>query len=287
MFGKLLKYDMKAIWRYWWIIAVSTFGMSLVGGISMRFIVSSLSGEPGTITILLTILCFFLFFISILALSLSFFGTEILLFIRFYKNLFTDEAYLTFTLPVTRKQILISKTVNALFWTVLHSILLVISFMLFFTLAVPSSEMANTLSGGVMTLLFYELKTIIDFLGIWSAVYAIEAILFFILYMLFIINLIHMCITIGSVIAKKHKVLASIGIYYACSCVVSIIMYVGMFIVMSAGAGLGALMVEESFGTINSVLSLVFLVVCAIFASLASITYSITQQLIDRKLNLA
>ena len=34
--------------------------------------------------------------------------TELLVFVRFYKNFFTDEGYLTFTLPVSRKDLLLS-----------------------------------------------------------------------------------------------------------------------------------------------------------------------------------
>ena len=32
MLGKLLRYDFKAVFRYWWIAAAATLGLSVVGG---------------------------------------------------------------------------------------------------------------------------------------------------------------------------------------------------------------------------------------------------------------
>ena len=43
---------------------------------------------------------------------------QILIFVRYYKNFFTDEGYLSFTLPATSTQHLCSKAITAIIWTV-------------------------------------------------------------------------------------------------------------------------------------------------------------------------
>ena len=70
-------------------------------------------------------LSFLLFFLIIMGVS---FGTFIVITVRFYKNLFSDEGYLTRTLPVTSGQHLLSKTIAGSIWASLDMILLLASF---------------------------------------------------------------------------------------------------------------------------------------------------------------
>lgn len=286
MFRKLLKYDMKAIWKYWWILAVTTLGVSVVGGAALKHLIAFAPEETQGAGVLITIVCSLLFFISVIGIAVAFYGTAILLLVRFYKNLFTDEAYLTFTLPVKRRQILLSKIVNAMFWTVVHGIVLIISAFVICVIAMPSSG-GGFFNTEIISGISNAVSGFIDLVGAWVIVYFIEALLLILLYTLFFINLMHMCITIGSIIAKKHKVLASIGVYYACNIAFSVIIYVGMFVVMVASTGIVTAIESAPVNIIHLLISLLALIVCAIVASFASITYSVTQQLIDRKLNLA
>ena len=117
MFKKLLKYDMKATWRVWWILIPSLFGLSTLFALSLRIITETAEQEnPHVFTILLSLLSMLFMSIAYIGFFGSIVMTEVLVFVRFYKNLFTDEGYLTFTLPVSRPTILLSKTVNAPNW---------------------------------------------------------------------------------------------------------------------------------------------------------------------------
>ena len=42
MFGKCLKYDLRAVWQVWWIAAVSAFGMGAVASLAVRGISKSI-----------------------------------------------------------------------------------------------------------------------------------------------------------------------------------------------------------------------------------------------------
>ncbi|MBO5415769.1 MAG: hypothetical protein J6A83_03990 [Clostridia bacterium] len=45
MLKKLLKYDSMSIWRIWWIQAVTALGLSLLGSISLRILLSGIESE--------------------------------------------------------------------------------------------------------------------------------------------------------------------------------------------------------------------------------------------------
>ena len=55
--------------------------------------------------------------------------TLVLMVYRFYKNLMTDEGYLMFTLPVSRSQLIWSKLLVALVWSVLSTVLAALAWM--------------------------------------------------------------------------------------------------------------------------------------------------------------
>ena len=138
MLGKLLRYDIKSILRYWWIIAISTLGAAVLGGGAMRFMIEfNKIEDPSVILSLTYISAFLLFALCIFAIVASFILTYILVFYRFYKNFFTDEGYLTFTLPVSRKKLFLSKTINALLFTTLQAIVFAVGIAIIFLFTSP------------------------------------------------------------------------------------------------------------------------------------------------------
>ena len=98
MFAKLLKYDLCSVGRIWWILAATLLGLSVGTGFCLRdFIIKSsdVHATTGdTLTASLEFIALMLFYVAIIAFAIV---TAILLFIRYYKNFFTDEGYLTFT----------------------------------------------------------------------------------------------------------------------------------------------------------------------------------------------
>lgn len=106
MLKKLLNYDLRFVFKYWWIAAVTTLALSVVGSGCINIFRSDRE-LPGVIyaTAVLAMV--------IIVFSFAIFSTlaVIMIFARFYKNFFTDEGYLTFTLPVKRSQLLNSKLI--------------------------------------------------------------------------------------------------------------------------------------------------------------------------------
>ncbi|MBE6597469.1 MAG: hypothetical protein E7641_07345 [Ruminococcaceae bacterium] len=285
MFLKLLKYDIRSVWRIWWIAAVSLPALSVVGALAMRIFTESIDDPDGAVIIpifalLLGIGCIF-------AIALSFVLTMVLVYLRFYKNLYSDEGYLTFTLPVSRREIFFAKTVNAFIWYAIHFVLLICCGLIFF-LIVPPSENGKLLNTVVFELLGNLVRSIFESNGLWMIPIFLVAIFILIVYALYSISFYHLCITIGAVIAKKMKLLAAVGVYYAVSSALSLFLQiVFIFAVPVYINGMELYVNTESVFDTGGITFFLLLIVAMFFSALALTMYGLTQKLIDRKLNLA
>ncbi len=284
MFKKLLKYDMKAVGRLWWISVIVVLTAAVAGALSLRFLITSIN-EGSEKYILLQIAAALLSILCVFAIALSFVLTMILVYVRFYTHFFTDEGYLTFTLPASRKALLLSKTINALIWYSLHFLLIFVALTILILIAPPENIAADIFGqlGELLSLAWNEI-------GGWTILFGIEMLLFLAITTLFGICAFQFCITFGSVIAKKAKVIASIGIYYAFNSILSFIGQIGAY--LFAGALLPGMMalLENANASVNremSVYFLGFMIVIALISAVTAVLYCTTQHMIDRKLNLA
>ena len=104
MLGKLLKYDIKALWKMMLPLILSALGVSVVGTIALRIMVemsrSSVRMENPFSGLFIASLGMIVFVAVMGLIAFGVISTVFILY-RYYKNLFTDEGYLTFTLPVT------------------------------------------------------------------------------------------------------------------------------------------------------------------------------------------
>lgn len=103
MFSKLLKYDFINTRRYGLPLLFSILGTGILGaGFSFLFNRSLSAGRiPSALDVFLTVSSAFLFMLCIFALFALCALMMVFMMVHFYKNLVTDEGYLTFTLPVS------------------------------------------------------------------------------------------------------------------------------------------------------------------------------------------
>lgn len=122
MLGKLLKYDLKDLLK-----SISVFYiLSFIGAVLTR-IFSSLSNTI-IIEIIRQVCMGFMF--SMLASSLI--NTLMRNWVRFKQTMYGDEAYLTHTLPVTKKEIYISKFLLAFINMLITFVVIIISLLIAF-----------------------------------------------------------------------------------------------------------------------------------------------------------
>ena len=285
MFKKLLKYDMKSIANVWWILAVSVLGASVLASFLLRFCMENDGNGAFAIFMVLAML---MLFVCLLGIIMSVVVTEILVYLRFYKNFYTDEGYLTFTLPVSRKMLLLSKTLNALIWTGAHLLLYVVCALIFMLIVPPAEAGGGFFNPVAFEWLGQTLSEAWNTIGAWLIVYMVEVLLLFTLALTFSINLIHYCITMGAVIAKKMKLLAAIGIYYLVNMILSFVMqFAALFGTLALEVGFSGMLANASQNLQSAAVAVVLLLVCAIVAAISCTLYFMTLGKLERKLNLA
>jgi len=283
MFKKLLKYDMLAVWRFWWILATGVLVLSTIGAFVLRFVITYIKNP--NFSFFTTIGIFFLVICGIAIVS-SIVATFIFVYLRFYKNFFTDEGYLTFTLPVSRRMLFLSKTVNALIWESAHVVVLLLSGLIFITIAPPAEN--GLINTAVFQAIGKNVAYLWNNLGGWMIVYAIELLALALLSGLFSISMIHFCITVGAIVAKKAKLLAAIGIYYGINMLFSFVTQILGTVSLMVLVG-GFLEYSMDWSPSESMFSfaLILLALCGMMGVLVSLLYGLTLDRIERKLNLA
>ena len=284
MLKKLLKYDLRATFKYWWIAALSSIGISVIGGLSLSLVSSDLAEESGLV-MMLGILGIVL---SIVGISAFLVSAEIFVYLRFYQNFFTDEGYLTFTLPVKRHQLLNSKIITA--FIVSASTLAVVAIDAFVVLFVHFGT-------GVFDLGFWS--DVVSFLnmlfgqsvkefGAYPFIYALEIILLLFIAALLSVLLIFGCITFAAMITKKNKVLAAIGVYYVTNAAISLVMQiVGTVGLMGAGSIIPLIPENIPENAVLGIGALCLLLIVVLAAAIAMALYTFVLWMLDRKLNLA
>lgn len=120
MLGKLLKYEWKGTLLLL-PLNLALIGMTLIGKVMLAADVFSIDNT--FVQVMMVILVGMYFLAMIVIASISF----IYLIVRFYKTVYTDEGYLLHTLPVTVHEIIWSKLLIAVFWTVINALVLCLS----------------------------------------------------------------------------------------------------------------------------------------------------------------
>ena len=273
MFTKLLKHEWRSTRGMLGSLILVCLAASLLGGGTMRYlIIASTQDAQHNAILTLSILTMVAAIIAVAVTGVA----ALLLFIgRFYKSRFTDEGYLTFTLPVNTHQNLLSSMVNTAIGMV------IIFFVICAALAVWMLIGFSAIPG------FYEkLWEVLP--EVWAEICReigkAEASDIFGGIALFLVNVLTggacelvtlmLSVTIGSIIAKKHKILAAVGVYYGINVLIS----------MTCSATLAVQAFSSSEGA--QMVFRVFTSSAVMTAGVAIAGYFLMYWLVDRKLNL-
>lgn len=269
MFTKLLKHEWRATRGMLGTLSLICLGASLLGGGTMRYLmIASTQDAQHNAIIVLNVLAMVAAMIAVAVVGVA----ALLLYIgRFYKSRFTDEGYLTFTLPVNTHQNLLSSMANSAIGMVIMFFVicaaLVIWLMIGFT-GIP--DFYRTVWEKLPEL--WEI-----FLRVWGQMpwkYVGLFLLNVLTGSVCELVVLMLSVTIGSIIAKKHKILAAVGVYYGIHVAISMVSSFTMAMGAFSGAD-GKLWMTRFFG--GTALLMVLISVAG---------YFLMYWLVDRKLNL-
>ena len=157
------------------------------------------------------IACMLLFMTAFAAVAICCAASVFVVIWRFYKSRFSDEGYLTFTLPVNHHQLLLSSILNSVIGIVLVFLAAAAAVVLSCILLLMAFPMdfwpeAAAAVGRAFGTLMESME------GNWAIFWEIAGTM--LLSGLHQIVVLMLAVTIGAMIAKKYKLLAAVGAYY-------------------------------------------------------------------------
>lgn len=216
MLGKLMKYDLRSCLRKFGPLWLAALALSVLIGLSFRFVIDAPGERSGLVTFLLGVLpsmVLFGLFVAMAVLALVFVCE------RFYKGLLGDEGYLMHTLPATAGAHIASKGLTALILEIVSGLIALLSGFLLVTVYRP----AGFAEGWVQ--FWQELKGLSLPSGTFWVI--LEALLLFLVTAAAQTLKIYAAIALGH-LAKKHRVLWALLAYVGIGIALNILLGVGV-----------------------------------------------------------
>lgn len=272
MLGKLCKHEFKALSRYFLPIYIFMIILTPIFSLSIRFM-DTTSENPNTIAIVLGTLSIVGFVVMIIALVIS---SYIMIILRFYRTTATSEAYLTFTLPVTPNQILLSKWLMAVVWQIFSLIMAVV--FLFGMLFISGVTSPGTILNG-----FREfLDILINHPELNGGLTRIDVILTLVMMIVGVLTaaLQFYCSIMLGQLFNEHRVLASIGMYVAIYIVVQVL---STMVILPVAYKNGTAAIEA--GTTYNSATPTLLISIVLNVVLGIVFYIVTSLIMKKRLN--
>lgn len=276
MLMKLFKYDMKFSYR------IMTFIYIIALALSVFFSGTLLLSHKLEYISIFSVISFLPYIFALLAVTLSGF---LVVAVRTYKNLYTDEGYLTFTLPVTSAQIIWSKVLLYAFWQIAGILVLL------FSTALPFVTIAYMEGVGSEIVGIIELAT--DFGGFWARnMLGLDAEKLAIFILVVILNSLVVLVatpvsivfsfTVGQ-LANRYRILLTFVAYYIYTLVMNMLLSVveSLFV-----AGDALLVPEASFNFDMTAFLSASLISVLIDIIITAVIFVISRNIMSKKLNL-
>lgn len=285
MLGKLLKYDFRSLARIILPATLLAAATTVLGAGALKLIISVIAeGESSFVRSAVTVGLTLVVIASVLAIIAYSVVSAIFIYARFYKNFFTDEGYLTFTLPVKTHTLLLSKLISYIVWGLICMVA-VVAFIAIFVLfgTAPAGSLINADAW----------NGFLDFLKniYFSTPYAsVMGTLSFFIQSICSGLMIFLAISIGCTVANKHKLVTSVAFYFVLNTALQIIstvfiMCIGLFYAENT-VFFNAVLVNDTAAPTAFVGSLLGSS-SLFYAAIAVIEFFVINHIMKKKLNLA
>ena len=272
MLGKLFKHEWKDSFLFMLILNGSILILSILGAFFFNSIdISEIDYERpfqglmyGTYMLVYVVGIFVLFI-----------GSTIYFYVRFFKNMYTDQGYLMHTLPVTEHELIFSKLSVAMIWKIISAIVVTFGLEL----------IAYSISKDIIPAL-REIKEEILRLGVEPVRLSLIIILSLLLalgYALYTYLLGYASVSIGQ-FAVKNKVIASVGAFLGIRLIVR---FIRNLITVSVGSMSYTRLLMYSASRIDDHALLVAIAISNIMIYIVcAVLYLITHMIMKNRLNL-
>ncbi|MBQ9679999.1 MAG: hypothetical protein IJV48_04890 [Ruminococcus sp.] len=278
MVKKLIKYDFSSYFRLLLPVQLIILGFALLNR-TIQFFEPVRSANPegfmktfGTVYNGFFVSTLVLYIISIFVCLLM---TVIVGIVRFYQGMYTNEGYLSHTLPVTPSQHICAKLLSSVIFFFGGLLAIFVSFMII---------TAGNVNIEVFKAFFYLMHKLFQDYGLNGGFYILEIVLLMICMLIRTYLKLFFCISVGQ-LAKRKKVLLAFGVYFGIYVARQMIGTVFIIITM-VGYDLVARILD--WLTKNAVISnhIVVSVFILFEAILALVYFLFTKYIMSKKLNL-
>lgn len=216
MFGKLMKAEWRSSRRVIGALcAVVLISGVLLGGLGNLLVRESMGNwqVPDFVSVLFSLLGM----MAVLAVALSLGASVFYVLWRYYRSRFTEEGYLTFTLPVSNHQLMLSSILASVLEVLLVALATVAAVAVafgIFAVGLPWDEVDGYF--------WLRLREALGEIGASFRPIAGDMALLLlnaVVMWLAILLTLMLAITIGATVAKKHPILVAIAVYYGLSLV--------------------------------------------------------------------
>lgn len=221
MLGKLIKHDFRALSRTLFPLQIGVLAggllATLLSAIASRATVfdgaASMSEGAAVLRSLIESVSIMLSVLILVAIAASAFVTLVFICVRFYKHFLGDEGYLTFTLPVSTGRLICSKLITGMIWLAINLLAILVTALIFAVFGTAGdrglinyevlSAIGNSVSAAYQEASRYvNVPLVIAFCAAVMTISTAAQMM-----------QIYFAILVGGQSAKKHRVLAAIGMY--------------------------------------------------------------------------
>lgn len=295
MLGKLIKHEWKGIYKVGCILTLVMIAVTAIGCIMLQLpAMTALFSEKNHLSSMQmlgwSMMGVMSLLIYIFLLMGATYGLFIFLGIRFYRTMYTDQGYLTNTLPVTANQLLVSKIVVSAIWYLLIEIVVFAS-VFALILAMLNGLLSETLaSEGYRNIwdafagMISEVSSVYDEIGFDLVHYGITMILLVLVGPFTGMTILYGSITMGQ-LSKRHKgvmgIIAYLGVNFLTMIISSVVQMINTFRYSHA-------IMQNEYGsmTVNMNLNGTYdanLIVTIVFAV---VLYFVAHYILTKKLNM-
>ena len=268
MVKKLIKYDFASFMRLILPVQLILIGIAALS----RFIQIFEDTKSSVYNIIFTSSIVLYVIAIVVALVL----TAIVAIVRFYQGMYTNEGYLSHTLPVTSTQHILSKLIVSMLFE-LGSILAVFISFCVITLGELNIEIFKSA--------FFLLGKFYEAFGGHLIAYIAEFVLFILTSLVTVLLCWYFCISVGQLVSKK-KVLLAFGVYFGLYVLSQIFnTFVIIFVTLNS-----ELMEQITEWAMDNVIAFYHIALCTsllITAIVGAVYFFITRYIMSKKLNLS
>ncbi len=286
MLGRLIYHEWKDTWKLMTILNGAVIVLSVLG------VIFAATGnitdvfkrnDAGSVWMFVMYVSFVMVYVlGIIALSV---GTTLYFYVRFYRNLYTDQGYLMHTLPVTAHELILSKALIAFIWKVIGVLVMSIGIgSIIVSFAATTGEFFREIMPYGREMFDEYVDMVYDGNAGLFFLYIIVMLITGIGGLIYSIFMGYASISLGQQ-AKKNKVLSSVGIFFGINIAVSMATNMINQFIMLFTVRLSA---KEAFrpGRFGSASIGISLLMGIIVYVLAVLFYMISYRIMDKRLNL-